>query len=263
MTRRYLLPLLIMSVLSVLVGCKSSRQTTPRARWEQKAPRKDTKKPKLPKPDTSSPEGKLMAEAESWLGVPYKYGGNDRGGVDCSGLVLQVYLRALDIPLPRNSKAQWEYCKPIKVSDLRPGDLVFFATGKDRNRVSHVGIYVGDNQMIHSSTRQGVVMADITSPYFTLTFIQAGYVDAYRKMLTDKKPKEEKPKPIKKKEIENKPKEIRAEEPVSPAPPATPVTSTPAVQPVTSAPTSPEPTTEDARNSVLSNLIEKKLNPQE
>ncbi|MDE5750329.1 MAG: C40 family peptidase [Duncaniella sp.] len=262
MTRRLLLPLLILSVLSVLVGCKSSRHATTHARWEQKAPHKETKKPKLPKPDRDKPDGKLIAEAESWLGVPYKYGGNDRSGVDCSGLVLQVYLRALEIPLPRNSKAQWEYCKLTKLSEIRPGDLLFFATGKDKKRVSHVGIYVGDNQMIHSSTRQGVVVADITSSYFEQTFIDAGYVDGYRKMLSDKK------KPKEKKHKEEKPKDDKPQPTVSAVSdtPATPMATVPPVTPVTpvtSAPSTDEPTPEDARNYVLSNLIEKKHNSQE
>lgn len=125
----------------------------------------------------------LLSEARTWLGVPYKFGGNDRKGVDCSGLVLQVYKDALGIPLPRNSREQSNYCTSIAKGNLIPGDLIFFATGKDRDRVSHVGIFIGDNLMIHASASKGVILSDITAPYYSRTYAGSGIVEQYHAML--------------------------------------------------------------------------------
>lgn len=126
---------------------------------------------------------RLLAEAESWLGTPYKYGGNDREGVDCSGLVLQVYLRALGISLPRVSAEQKEFCVPTSKGSLHPGDLLFFATGRKKDSVSHVGIFIGENRMIHASSR-GVMVSDIAEGYYAVNYAGAGYVEAYRAMLS-------------------------------------------------------------------------------
>lgn len=119
---------------------------------------------------------KIIEEAISWIGVPYKYGGNDRNGVDCSGLVLQVYDKIADIKLPRNSAKQAEFCKRIKKEDVKDGDLVFFATGKDPGIVSHVGIMIDEDRFIHSSTSRGVVVSRVSSDYYTNRLMLYGRV---------------------------------------------------------------------------------------
>ena len=91
----------------------------------------------------------LIKTAESFVGVPYLWGGTSPNtGFDCSGLSMTVYqLNGLD--LPRSSKEQYETGTPVGRNDLLKGDLVFFATsGKDK--VAHVGIYVGDGRFIHA-----------------------------------------------------------------------------------------------------------------
>lgn len=130
----------------------------------------------------------LLKEARAWLGTPYKYGGTDKGGVDCSGLVMSVYNSALAIKMPRNSKAQSDYCTPTPKDNLVPGDLLFFATGGGKN-VSHVGIFIGDNRMIHSSTSKGVIVSDINADYYIRTFAGSGRVEQYHAMLTKNKGK--------------------------------------------------------------------------
>jgi len=60
---------------------------------------------------------------------------------------------------------------------VRAGDLVFFATGKDKNRVSHVGIMIDDVKFIHASTKKGVVVSEVTAPYYERTFMMYGRVD--------------------------------------------------------------------------------------
>lgn len=127
----------------------------------------------------SGKAGHLMAEARTWIGTPYKYGGADRTGVDCSGLVLEVYKKALGISLPRNSKEQSVYCVPIERENLQPGDLLFFASNRKDEEVNHVGMYVGENMMIHASSSMGVIVSDLASPYYARTFKSAGAVERW------------------------------------------------------------------------------------
>lgn len=133
----------------------------------------------------------LIKEARTWLGVPYLWGGNDRNGVDCSGFVVQVYLGALDIKLPRTAATQSDWCTNVKAEALNPGDLVFFDTTKDRNgRVSHVGLYIGDGQMIHASSSKGVIISSIEGNYYSNRLLSGGKVQQYYAMM-DKGPKTE------------------------------------------------------------------------
>lgn len=119
----------------------------------------------------------IVREAEEWLGTPYEYGASDKGrGSDCSGMVLSVYLHTTGIKLPRNSAQQADFCKDLRRNEVRPGDLVFFATGKDPKRVSHVGIMVNDEDFIHVSTSKGAVVSKTTTPYYTKTFMGYGRV---------------------------------------------------------------------------------------
>ena len=128
----------------------------------------------------------LLAEASKWLGTGYRYGGDTRSGVDCSGLVLNLYRSALAIKLPRSSSQQREYCTRISKKDLMEGDLVFFTTGSS-SKINHVGMYVGNGRMIHSSTSRGVIVSALDEAYYTRTFHSAGRVDSYYAMVRGKK----------------------------------------------------------------------------
>lgn len=120
---------------------------------------------------------KILKEAEGWLGTPYKYAGAEKNeGTDCSGMVLRVYEKVTSIKLPRNSAKQAEFCDKIKPSKVKPGDLVFFATGKSEDRISHVGIMLDKENFIHSSSSKGVVISNVTTPYYQKTFICYGKV---------------------------------------------------------------------------------------
>jgi cell wall-associated NlpC family hydrolase len=113
----------------------------------------------------------LVATAETYLGVPYRYGGVSRDGLDCSGLVMSVY-RKHDIQLPRTSAQQFRVGRPVAPSALRAGDLVFFANG--RGRVNHVGIYAGQGRFIHASTSRHAVRYDsLREGYFRDRFAGA------------------------------------------------------------------------------------------
>jgi len=111
-------------------------------------------------------------EARQHLGVPYKHGGIDPRGFDCSGLTYYVYNR-LGRELPRSAAQQSKKGRRINPRHLRPGDLVFFSTGKGRE-VTHVGIYLGQKKFIHAPGRgRTVTIAELDSAYFSKNYHSA------------------------------------------------------------------------------------------
>ncbi|MDE5719456.1 MAG: C40 family peptidase [Paramuribaculum sp.] len=126
------------------------------------------------------------------MGTSYRYGGSTRSGVDCSGLTSQIFVNALQIKLPRSSAQQSEYCRRIDRSELMEGDLVFFRTGS--KGVSHVGMYVGDGRIIHSSTSRGVIVSSLDESYYRRTYHSSGRVERYYAMISGKTGKKNKDK---------------------------------------------------------------------
>ncbi len=115
----------------------------------------------------------LVSTAKRFLGVPYRWGGEDKyNGFDCSGLTMVSY-RLNGLKLPRNSRAQFRAGRSVAKQHLRAGDLVFFAT-KGGTRVTHVGLYVGEDKFIHAP-RPGktVRFARLSSQYFRKTYVGA------------------------------------------------------------------------------------------
>lgn len=104
----------------------------------------------------------IVSIAEKWIGTSYCWGGETKDCADCSGFVQSVY-KEFGIKLPRVSKDQYYKSKKISRLNAQPGDLVFF---KNSNVVNHVGIYIGNNTMIHSSSSYGVIKQSINSDYY-------------------------------------------------------------------------------------------------
>ncbi len=98
--------------------------------------------------NVSSKASELVVTAMGFLGVPYKRGGNNEHGFDCSGFVRSMYQQSVGLLLPRRAEQQAAATESIDKSDLQPGDLVFFNTL--RRAFSHVGIYVGEGKFIHA-----------------------------------------------------------------------------------------------------------------
>jgi cell wall-associated NlpC family hydrolase len=116
----------------------------------------------------------VIKTAKTYTGTPYLWGGTTRSGLDCSGLTLNAF-KAADITLPRTADAQALLGEKVKVKELQPGDLLFFATGKKKREITHVGIVTElkakDNiKFIHASTSLGVVETNLFSDYFFKRF---------------------------------------------------------------------------------------------
>lgn len=107
---------------------------------------------------------KIIATAKKYIGVPYVWGGSSPSGFDCSGFVQYVF-KAHGITLPRTAKQQWKVGTSVSKANLRPGDLVYFANTYTSG-ISHLGIYVGNNQFIHASSSQGVVISSLSNSYW-------------------------------------------------------------------------------------------------
>ena len=119
----------------------------------------------------------LITAARSFTGTPYKWGGTTRAGMDCSGLLLNSF-KAIDYAIPRTSAAQSKTGKKVGKKNIQPGDLVFFATGNKKRKITHVGLVTevrgGDHvKFIHASTSLGVVESNLNSDYYQDRFRQA------------------------------------------------------------------------------------------
>lgn len=127
---------------------------------------------------TAKDNPKLYAFAAEWVGAPYKYGGNSKSGVDCSGLTHIAYKTVYGRTISRTSAGiLTDNCKRIDKSQLAEGDLVFFRTdGRKSSVPNHVGIYLKNGMFLHASTSKGVVVSSLNSDYYIRNWIAAGRV---------------------------------------------------------------------------------------
>lgn len=120
----------------------------------------------------------LFLYSSKWLGTPYKYGGNDKRGVDCSGLSCAVYRDVFKMKISRTSRHQYErdFCTFKNKRNLKPGDLVFFTSPGASGVVNHVGVYLKGGRFIHSSSTKGVVVADLENRYWRENWVGGGTI---------------------------------------------------------------------------------------
>jgi cell wall-associated NlpC family hydrolase len=120
---------------------------------------------------------KIVAIARAQIGTPYRYGGMDESGFDCSGFVCYVYNQALGKKLPHSARKQSEYVEIYDLSMLTKGDLLFFDTS-GRGRINHCGIYLGGGKFIHASSGKAysVTISDLTKGFYKKAFRWGGKV---------------------------------------------------------------------------------------
>ena len=185
-------------LLLTAVSCKSHKATVIRASGPGVRVENSVKVPsgKASDPTFSNNQkvgDALVKTARTWIGTPYRYGGQSKSGTDCSGMIMVIYKDVADLALPRTAAQQAEYCFDIPQRDLQPGDLVFFSTSSRGGKVSHVGMYVGDGKMIHASTSRGVIESGLDEKYYKNHYHSSGRVYGITYAATGgKKPKDEK-----------------------------------------------------------------------
>jgi peptidoglycan DL-endopeptidase CwlO len=117
-------------------------------------------------PPSGTLGGQAVAIAMQYLGTPYVWGGSTPAGFDCSGFTMYVWAQ-LGVSLPHNAAAQYGMGVAVPMSDLEPGDLVFF------DGLGHVGIYVGNGAFIHSPHTGDVVKISSLSGYYSANYVGA------------------------------------------------------------------------------------------
>lgn len=117
-----------------------------------------------------SPEARLMESFQQWRGTPYMLGGTTRSGVDCSAFVQIVMQQQFRVRLPRTTEEQLRVGRRARRSSLKPGDLVFFRTGRN---TLHVGIMIDGNRFMHASTSAGVTISSLNERYWSQRYLRA------------------------------------------------------------------------------------------
>jgi probable lipoprotein NlpC len=118
---------------------------------------------------------RLLIAADAYQGTPYRHGGIDKNGLDCSGFIYASFKDSLSVSVPRTTSALYDWTEKIGEGSLQPGDLVFFVT--TGSGISHAGIYVGEGRFIHSASdgpKTGVIYSSMDESYWRRTFAGAG-----------------------------------------------------------------------------------------
>lgn len=120
----------------------------------------------------------LYREVGNWLGTRYRRGGMSRKGVDCSGFTNIIYNSVFDKKIERVS---YDIAKSVKeslpISELLPGDLVFFATNRRKKSINHVGVYLGNGYFAHASCKYGVIVSSLAEGYYNRVWKKGGRLD--------------------------------------------------------------------------------------
>ena len=136
--------------------------------------------------DSASPEEKayaylnarykVLSAAVKYEKTPYRYGGLDRKGMDCSGFIYMSFKDALGVSVPRTTTGLYSWVEKIPDEKMQPGDLLFFKTN-NTGRISHAGIYIGNGWFIHSASeglQTGVILSSLGERYWSGTYVGAG-----------------------------------------------------------------------------------------
>ena len=125
---------------------------------------------------TTKTADRIIEHASSYFGTKYRYGGTSKAGMDCSGLVFTAFGEE-DIQLPRVSRDMAKKGEKISLSEVNNGDLLFFATSKNRSRINHVGVVSevknGIIKFIHSTISEGVTESSLLQNYWKKAFVKA------------------------------------------------------------------------------------------
>lgn len=182
MHKKALILLLILALTLTSCGSSKNRRVVTKKTRTTKTIKKSRPRPRPTRNTTAKPKTTnalaqaIVNNAKYYKGTRYKYGGTTKAGMDCSGLVYTAFKKE-NIKIPRVSSAMATYGNWIDLKEVKPGDLLFFATKKNNRKVNHVGIVtssrVGNVEFIHSSTSKGVIVSNLAERYWYFAFVQA------------------------------------------------------------------------------------------
>ena len=115
---------------------------------------------------------KLYRFIDEWYGVPYKYGGKAKTGVDCSGFTTILLQDVYGKTFVGSANSMYEACDNVNEKNLKEGDLVFFKINS--SKVSHVGVYLQNRRFVHASSKRGIVINNLDEAYYKKYFFKGG-----------------------------------------------------------------------------------------
>lgn len=128
---------------------------------------------------------KLFHFVYDWIGTPYRFGGSSRKGIDCSAFTKELYSEVFNLDIKRNSRDIFSMVSPVGKNELKEGDLVFFKIHS--RRISHIGIYLGNNRFAHASSK-GVAISSLDDAYYSRYFYKGGRLLSTFKSQIDNSP---------------------------------------------------------------------------
>lgn len=159
----------------ILATCSCSIRSAPR--YTADATDSDSVVRELKQRRRASPS-RLARVVEGYLGVPYKWGGTTRAGMDCSAFTRAIFRQTYGIELPRTARQIYRVGRTVsRRQDLKPGDLVFFQNTFSGRGVSHVGVYLGKGRFAHAGVSTGVTITSLSHPYFSTRYVGARRVE--------------------------------------------------------------------------------------
>jgi lipoprotein Spr len=130
---------------------------------------------------------KLFHFVYDWIGTPYHFGGSSKKGIDCSAFTKQLYSEVFNLDIKRSSRDIFSMVSPVGKEELKEGDLVFFKIHS--RRISHIGIYLGNNRFAHASSK-GVAISSLDDAYYSRYFYKGGRLLSSFKSELDNSPEE-------------------------------------------------------------------------
>ena len=163
---------LLFAVFTALAGCQSTPSSSPNASSSTLLRDIVVLRPEAAAIllNEQQTRATLYAQYDEWRAVRYRIGGLSKSGVDCSGFVFLTFRDRFGIALPRSTDDQATLGRKIEEHELRPGDLVFFRTGRN---VRHVGIFLEDRKFLHASTLKGVMISSLDDVYWAKEYWRA------------------------------------------------------------------------------------------
>ena len=161
----------LLILLCLLATCSCSIRSAPRYTADSSVAQE------LEKRRRASPS-RLAHVVEGYLGIPYKWGGNTRAGMDCSAFVRVIFRKTYGIELPLTARQIYRVGRPVnRLQDLKLGDLVFFRLALSGPGISHVGIYLGKERFAHVGVSTGATITSLDNPYFRRRYVGARRVE--------------------------------------------------------------------------------------
>ena len=167
--------LLIILLTVSIASCRTHKETAKNPNKEKSAPsaKIKTKYAQLLNVEEDKIENlKLYDFINDWYGVPYKYGGKSKEGIDCSAFTAALFATVYNKTLEGSAASIFYQCKSVSKVKLTEGDLVFFKIENDN--ITHVGVYLQNNKFVHASTKKGVMIDDLDEPYYKKYFFKGG-----------------------------------------------------------------------------------------